>query len=73
MATKKFIEKGIHYIRKTYPNGSIVKFPDPEFQDKMPEPVNPPLPDLSTINKKLDFIISELHLKHRFSKNLDNK
>jgi len=73
MTTEKFIENNIHYIRNTYPNGNIVKFPDPEFQEKMPEPVKPPLPDLSTTDMKLDFIISELHLKHRYSKNLDNK
>ncbi len=66
MKTKKFIKNGIHYIKETYDNGAINIFPDPKFQ---PAPIpfeKPPLPDLNTTNKKLDFIISELNLKIKY-------
>lgn len=32
-----------------------------------PVPDKPPLPDLSTPNKKLDFIINELNLKFKYN------
>lgn len=66
MKTKKFVKNGIHYIKETYPNGTTNSFQDPEFQEPGPEPLKPFLPDLSTTNKLLNFIIDELHLKKRF-------
>ena len=70
MISKKFIKNKIHYIKETYPNGSINIFVDPEFQKTLfPDPNSfPSLPDLSTISKKLDFIITELNLKSKYSK-----
>lgn len=67
MKTRKFIKNNIHYIEETYESGTINIYPDPDFQEQSPQPFKPPLPDLNTTNKKLDFIIEELHLKDRFS------
>lgn len=67
MNTTKFIKNNIHYIKNTYDNGTTEIYPDPDFQEQSPQPVKPPLPDLTTTNKKLDFIIEQLHLKDRFS------
>ncbi|MBA7642994.1 hypothetical protein ES703_50704 [subsurface metagenome] len=64
--TEKFIENDIHYIKYTYSNGSTETIPDPDFQNSAPFE-KPPLPTLSTVNQKLDFIIDELGLKNRFA------
>ncbi len=66
MTTKKFIKNDIHYIKETFDNGAINIYPDPDFQEQSPFTEKPPLPNLSTTNKKLDFIIDELNLKKRF-------
>ena len=44
---------------------TIVKVPKP-LDKPFPEPEKPPLPDLSTQTKKLDFIIDELGLKNKY-------
>lgn len=67
MEIRKFIKNEIHYIEETHDNGAINIYPDPEFQEGSPDPVRPPLPDLSTTDKKLDFIINELGLKNRYT------
>lgn len=67
MITEKIKIKSGHYIKEIYENGTINIYPDPDFQEQSPPPVKPPLPNLNTTNKKLDFIINELHLKDRFS------
>ena len=64
--TEKFINNNIHYIRETFDSGAINIYVDPYFQDPIPLLSIPPLPDLSTTTKKLDFIINELQLKTRF-------
>lgn len=66
MTIKKFIKHGIHYIKKTHDNGTKEIYPDPHFQNPIPDTVKPPLPDLSSTGKKLDFIIYQLHLKDSF-------
>ena len=64
---EKFIENNIHYIKETYPNGTINIYPDPEFQKEFLPPPKPTLPDLTTPAQMLIFIIEELGLKKRFS------
>lgn len=66
MKITKFIKDDIHYIEETSNSGSINIYPDPEFQEALSSISKPPLPDLSTTNKQLAFIIDELHLKDRF-------
>lgn len=66
MLTEKFIKNGIHYIRETWNSGVINIYPDPKFLDPPTNPPLPPLPDLTTVNQKLDFIIDQLNLKKRF-------
>jgi len=69
MTIEKFVKNGIHYIKETLDNGAVNTYADPEFQspDGISPPNKPPLPDLATVNQKLNFIIDELHLKDRFS------
>lgn len=69
MTTEKFIKNDIHYIKEILNNGAINIYPDPEFQPApkiITEPEKPPLPNLSTTDKKLDFIIRELGLKNKY-------
>lgn len=66
MITEKFIKNDIHYIKETFDNGAINIYPDPEFQEPIPQPPIPALPPLSSTGQKLDFIINELRLKKRF-------
>lgn len=68
MKIEHFTKNNIHYIKKTGDNGSINIYPDPDFQDNsISLSQNPPLPDISSIKKQLDFIIDQLHLKDNFS------
>ncbi|MBA7628007.1 hypothetical protein ES703_35477 [subsurface metagenome] len=58
------IINGITYHFTKYDNGTIVK---QAISDSLPNLPSPPiLPNLSTVNQKLDFLIDELHLKDRF-------
>lgn len=65
MKKLKFIKNKIHYIKQIYDNGTIVIFPDPDFQNYIPPSPKPKPPNLSTVNKKLDFIIK--HICHQNS------
>jgi len=65
MIIEKFIENGINYIRETRLNGTILEYPDPDFFI-FPDPPLLPTPNLSTIDKKLDFIIKQMHLLDPF-------
>ncbi|MBA7609463.1 hypothetical protein ES703_16654 [subsurface metagenome] len=66
MTIKHFTKNNIKYIKQTLDNGTVIIFPDQKFQTSGPDPVKPPLPDLNTTKKQLDFIISELNLKFKY-------
>lgn len=66
MIIEKFIKNGIHYIRAIYDSGTIVIYPDPEFQENHPLTPRPPLPPLISLSDRLNFIIDVLHLKDGF-------
>jgi len=61
MIVEKFEKNGIHYIKEAFDSGTTNTYPDPDFNiDSTPELL--PKPDLSTPDKKLDFIIFKLNL-----------